>query len=166
MSKGGKPAVDVFDIDRIRQIVELMEEHNLGEIDLQQGEDKIKLSRGVPPQWHGVPQPMVAPPVAGPPPQTAAPAATPGSEADSAAGTITINSPMVGTFYARANPEAEPFVKVGSTVSEETVVCIVEAMKVFNEIPAECRGKIVEVLVEDQQPVDFGKPMFRVQPTA
>ena len=70
---------------------------------------------------------------------------------------------MVGTFYARANPESEPFVKVGDMVNEETVVCIVEAMKVFNEIPAECSGKIVEILVNDQQPVDFGKPMFRVQ---
>ena len=87
-----------------------------------------------------------------------------GSEPADTAGTFTINAPMVGTFYARANPEAEAFVKVGSVVNEETVVCIVEAMKVFNEIPAECRGKIVEVLAEEQQPVDFGKPLFRVQP--
>ena len=70
---------------------------------------------------------------------------------------------MVGTFYSRANPDSEPFVKIGDRVSEETVVCIVEAMKVFNEIPAECSGKIVEILVNDQEPVDFGKPMFRVQ---
>ncbi len=73
---------------------------------------------------------------------------------------------MVGTFYSRANPDSEPFVKVGDQVNDETVVCIVEAMKVFNEIPAECRGKIVEILVNDQEPVDFGKPMFRVQPKA
>jgi acetyl-CoA carboxylase biotin carboxyl carrier protein len=71
---------------------------------------------------------------------------------------------MVGTFYARANPEAEPFVQVGQMVNPDTIVCIVEAMKVFNEIPAECSGKVVEVLVSDQEPVDFGKPMFRVQP--
>jgi acetyl-CoA carboxylase biotin carboxyl carrier protein len=71
---------------------------------------------------------------------------------------------MVGTFYAKANPESPPFVKVGDRVNADTVVCIVEAMKVFNEIPAECSGTIVEVLVNDQQPVDFGKPMFRVQP--
>ena len=71
---------------------------------------------------------------------------------------------MVGTFYARANPESEAFVKIGDQVHDETVVCIVEAMKVFNEIPAECRGKIVEILVNDQESVDYGKPMFRVQP--
>ena len=70
---------------------------------------------------------------------------------------------MVGTFYSRANPESDPFVKVGSMVTEDTVVCIVEAMKVFNEIPAECRGKIVEVFASDQQAVDFGKPLFRVE---
>ena len=71
---------------------------------------------------------------------------------------------MVGTFYAKANPESPPFVKVGDRVSADTIVCIVEAMKVFNEIPAECSGTITEVLVSDQQAVDFGKPMFRVQP--
>ncbi|MCL4160466.1 UNVERIFIED_CONTAM: hypothetical protein GTU68_042236 [Idotea baltica] len=73
---------------------------------------------------------------------------------------------MVGTFYARPNPESENFVQVGAVVNENTVVCIVEAMKVFNEIPAECSGTIVEVLVEDGQPVDFDKPMFRVKPNA
>ncbi len=155
MSKGGKPRDDVFDIERIRQIIELMEEHELSEVDLQQGDEKIKLNRGsaapVYPVTAVAPSPL---PVA-----ASSAAATP-----EAAGTIAINAPMVGTFYSRANPESEPFVKVGDMVSEESVVCIVEAMKVFNEIPAECRGKIVEILVQDQQTVDFGKPMFRVQP--
>lgn len=151
--KGG----DVFNIDRIRQIVELMEQHELSEVDLQQGDDQIKLTRG------GVaPIMMPAPaPVAAAPASPTAPAA--GDAAANTAGTITINSPMVGTFYSKANPDAPPFVKVGDVISEDTVVCIVEAMKVFNEIPAECRGKIVEVMATDQQPVDFGKPMFRVQ---
>tara|TARA_R110002049_G_scaffold72490_1_gene186952 strand:- start:44822 stop:45292 length:471 start_codon:yes stop_codon:yes gene_type:complete len=153
MSKGGKPSSNVFDFERIREVIKLMEQHDLSEIDLQQGDEKIKLCRGAA-------APAYLPPVAAAP----APTATAESPAASdTAGTITINSPMVGTFYARANPEAEPFVKVGSMINDDTVVCIVEAMKVFNEIPAECRGKIVEVLVQDQQPVDFGKPMFRVQ---
>ncbi len=157
MSKGGKPGDDIFDVARIRQIVELMEQHELVEIDLQQGEEKIKLKRGgVAPL---VPPPAPMPAAAAPPVPAAADSAAPDTS-----GTVTINSPMVGTFYARANPEAEPFVTVGSVVNEDTVVCIVEAMKVFNEIPAECRGKIVEVLADDQQPVDFGKPLFRVQP--
>ncbi|EMI45246.1 acetyl-CoA carboxylase biotin carboxyl carrier protein [Rhodopirellula sp. SWK7] len=156
---------DVFDIDRIRQIVELMEQHELSEVDLQQSDDRIRLTRGGS-------QPAVAAPAAYAPapaaPAPAAPSAPPvaaagGAAAAPPAGTITINSPMVGTFYARANPEAPAFVKVGDSVSEDTVVCIVEAMKVFNEIPAECSGKIVEVLVSDQEPVDFGKPLFRIQ---
>lgn len=164
MSKGDKPSGqssggDVFDIDRIRHIVQLMEEHDLGEVDLQQGDEKIKLRRG------GVSP--VAPIQAAPAPIAAAApaAAAPPAAADQHAGTVTINAPMVGTFYAKANPESPPFVKVGDVVSPETIVCIVEAMKVFNEIPAECSGKIVEILATDQEPVDFGKPLFRVEPS-
>lgn len=155
MTKGGKPK-DVFDIDRIRQIIELMEEHDLSEVDLQQGEEKIKLGRGP----AGVA--YAAPPIAAP----VAPATSGAADAvaDSNAGTVTINAPMVGTFYGKANPDSPAFVKVGDHVGPDTIVCIVEAMKVFNEIPAECSGKIVEVLVADQAAVDFGKPMFRVQP--
>jgi len=156
MSKGGKPG-DVFDIDRMRQIIELMEQHDLREVDLQQGDEKIKLSRGM--------APAAAVPVAAPVATPAAPAAAaPATPAADTSGTVTIDAPMVGTFYARANPESEAYVKVGDRVSEDTVVCIVEAMKVFNEIPAECSGTIVEILAKDQQPVDFGKPLFRVQP--
>ncbi len=155
MNKGGKPRDDAFDIERVRQIIELMEEHGLSEVDLQQGDEKIKLCRGSATPQFGVPMPMAAAPAA-------MPVAPPPAENE---GTVTINAPMVGTYYGRPNPESEPFVKVGDMVSEETVVCIVEAMKVFNEIPAECRGKVVEILVEDQQPVDFGKPMIRVQPS-
>ncbi|TWU38952.1 Acetyl-CoA biotin carboxyl carrier [Novipirellula aureliae] len=171
MSKGGKAnlnvpnpsetdpksaSVNVFDIDRLRTIIELMEEKDLSEVDLQQGDEKIKLNRG-----------SVAPVMATAPVPAQPAAATPSATAaDQHAGTVTINSPMVGTFYTKATPESEPFVKVGQRVTEETIVCIVEAMKVFNEIPAECSGTIVEVLVSDQQPVDFGKPMFRVEPNA
>ena len=162
MSKGGKPK-DVFDVERIRQIIELMEEHDLSEVDLQQGDEKIKLNRGAAPV-QAPPPAYAAPSPAAPSPAAAAPPAA--QAADRTAGTVTIHSPMVGTFYCRANPDSDPFVKVGDSVSDETIVCIVEAMKVFNEIPAECSGKIVEILVSDQEPVDFGKPMFRVRPNA
>ncbi len=155
MSKGKQSGDNVFDIERIRDIVKLMEEHDLTEVDLQQGDDRIKLGRG----GSSVVLPAAAPPPVPVPPAATAAAASSGSE-----GTITINAPMVGTFYAKANPEADPFVKVGQMVSPDTIVCIVEAMKVFNEIPAECSGKVVEILVADQEPVDFGKPMFRIQP--
>lgn len=151
MSKGGKPK-DVFDVERIRQIIELMEEHDLSEVDLQQGDEKIKLGRGQ----------------AGGPPVYAAPALAAAPPAASAAGvddgSTTINAPMIGTFYSKATPETPAFVKVGDHVGPDTVICIVEAMKVFNEIPAECSGKILEILVSDQQAVDFGKPMFRILP--
>jgi acetyl-CoA carboxylase biotin carboxyl carrier protein len=155
MSKGDKPKEDVFNVERIRQIIELMEQHDLSEVDLQQGDEKIRLNRGSTAAAYAPPPAAAAPPVA-PPVGSTAPAAE--------AGTITINAETVGTFYSRPTPESEPFVKVGDNVSEDTVVCIIEAMKVFNEIPAECRGKIVEILVDDQQPVDFGKPLFRVKP--
>jgi acetyl-CoA carboxylase biotin carboxyl carrier protein len=160
MSKGGKPK-DVFDVDRIRQIIELMEEHDLSEVDLQQGDEKIKLGRGQ------AAAPVYAPPVAAAASPSTGGSAAGGSDAGGGSadsGTITINAPMIGTFYSKANPESPAFVKVGDHVGPDTVVCIVEAMKVFNEIPAECSGKIVEILVSDQQAVDFGKPMFRVQP--
>jgi acetyl-CoA carboxylase biotin carboxyl carrier protein len=156
MSKGGKPTGSVFDVARIKEIVELMEQHDLVEVDLQDGDDKIKLNRGV----AAAPHMIAAPAPAAPAP--AAPTAPTGVSD----GTVTIKSPIVGTFYARPNPESETFVKVGSVVSSDTVVCIVEAMKVFNEIPAECSGTVVEVLIEDQQPVDVGKPLFRVKPNA
>ena len=155
MTKGQQPK-DIFDIERIREIIELMEEHDLSAVDLQQGDEKIKLNRG-----------SASPVYSAPPPVAAAPAAAPVAatlDKTSAAGTVAIKAPMVGTFYARANPESEPFVKVGDVVSEDTIVCIVEAMKVFNEIPAECSGKVVEILVKDQEAIDFGKPMFRIQP--
>lgn len=155
MSKGKQPGDSVFDIGRIREIVQLMEQHELSEVDLQQGEDRIKLNRG------GQPVYLPAPAAAAPAPQATGSAA-PAAPVDD--GSITINSPMVGTFYSRANPESEAFVQVGQMVGPDTIVCIVEAMKVFNEIPAECSGKVVEVLVSDQQAVDFGKPMFRIQP--
>jgi acetyl-CoA carboxylase biotin carboxyl carrier protein len=106
--------------------------------------------------------PQYAPP-ANPGPSAPAPSsgAAPAAAADGE-NIVYIRSPMVGTFYCRANPNAAPFVKVGDHVEAETTVCIVEAMKMFNEIPAEVRGRIVAVLVEDEEPVDHGKPLFKV----
>ena len=153
MTKGQQPK-DIFDVQRIREIIELMEEHDLSAGDLQQGDEKIKLNRGGVAPDNSAPAPVAA----------AIPVAGADADDHADAGTVTINAPMVGTFYARANPESDSFVKVGDVVSDETIVCIVEAMKVFNEIPAECSGKIVEVLVKDQEAIDFGKPMFRIEP--
>lgn len=167
MTESSKPD-DVFDIDRIRKLIELMKEHDLGEIDLRQENQRIRLCGA----GHGHPilasgmasMPMMAAPapapVAAPASASAAPAA-PASDADGPHIEI-IKSPMVGTFYSRPNPNAKNFVEIGSSVQTDTVVCIIEAMKVFNEIPAEIRGKIVQVLVKNEEAVDYGKPLFKV----
>ncbi|QDV22961.1 acetyl-CoA carboxylase biotin carboxyl carrier protein [Aureliella helgolandensis] len=144
---------DVFDLARIRELIDLMEERGLSEVDLRQGEQQVRLARGVA-------QP-VALPAASLPPVAAAPATPPSAAADAEHIKI-IASPMVGTFYTKANPKSPDFVTVGSSVSADTVVCIVEAMKVFNEIPAEISGKIVEILASNEEAVDFGRPLFKV----
>ena len=148
---------DVFDLDRIRRLVQLMEEHDLGEVDLRQDEQRIRLRRGgdVAPIALAPPPLPQAPPPANP---AAAAAAEPVDEAHIAY----IKSPMVGTFYARPNPESDPFVKVGEHVSDDSTVCIIEAMKMFNEIQAEVTGQIVAVLVKNEEPVDVNKPLFKV----
>ena len=84
-------------------------------------------------------------------------------EVERPSGVVEIHSPMVGTFYRSPSPEAEPFVGVGSAVEEETVICIIEAMKVMNEIKAECTGQVVEILVENGEPVEYGQPVFLVK---
>jgi acetyl-CoA carboxylase biotin carboxyl carrier protein len=154
---------DVFDLERIRQLVELMKEHDLGEIDLRQAKQRIRLSRGstTEPVLVSAPAaPPAAPAAASPSP---APQAEPAAQAQEDESHIAyINSPMVGTFYSKPNPNAESFVKVGDHVEPDKVVCIVEAMKVFNEIPAEVAGRILAVLVEEEEAVDFGRPLFKI----
>ena len=160
---------DVFEVERVRQLVELMKEHDLSEIKLREADKCIKLRRGdaspptiiasaAAPAVASAPMPA-APLSAGSAP---APAAAPAATAEDDANIVLIKSPMVGTFYARPKPGAENFVKVGDHVSPESTVCIVEAMKTFNEIPADCTGQIVAVLVENEQPVDVDKPLFKV----
>ncbi len=152
MKTGGESPHDPFDLERLRRLIELMEAHDLGEIDLQSGDEKVKLRRGS--ERRSTPT-TIAPPAAAP---VVVPAPTPAEGAH----IVTIKAPMVGTFYNRPNPEAEPFVKVGQRITAETVVCIIEAMKVFNEIPAETSGQVVAMFVENGQPVDFGKPLFKI----
>jgi acetyl-CoA carboxylase biotin carboxyl carrier protein len=153
---------DIFDVRKIRQLVALMKDHELSEIDIQQGDVRVQLRRaGMPTGTAAVPQVVVAAPLA------ARPAEAPIVEAPVAKDEsryATIKSPMVGTFYAAPDPDSPTYVKVGDHVGPETTVCIVEAMKVFNQIPAELSGKIVASLVENGQPVEFGQPLFRVDP--
>ena len=153
---GPTPNQDIFDVRRVRRLVELMKEHDLSEIDIREGDTRIQLRRGSDPVVTVAAPRAAAAPAAAPPP-----AAAEQRRADDAHIAV-IKSPIVGTFYAAPNPESPPFVKVGDHVGPETTVCIVEAMKVFNQIPAEVSGKITAVLVENGQPVEFGQPLFKV----
>jgi len=152
---------NVFDVERIRRLVELMKEHDLNEIDLRESRHRIRIQRGAAIQY-AAPQYAPAQVISQASAPVPAGGVAPKGPAADGPGITVIKSPMVGTFYSRANPKANAFVKVGDRVDTNTTVCIVEAMKVFNEIPAEVRGTIVAVLVEDGEAVEFDKPLFKV----
>jgi acetyl-CoA carboxylase biotin carboxyl carrier protein len=158
MSKGNTPKEDVFSVERIRSLIDLMKEYDLSEVDLKQDEQQIRLVRGAKQVVSAAPAVIAAAPASAPVVASAAPA---GPVADGPHIKI-IKSPMVGTFYSRPNPKSDDFVKIGSSIGADTVVCIIEAMKVFNDIPAETSGKIVEILVKNEEAVDFERPLFKV----
>ena len=154
----------IFDIRSLRQLVKLMNENDLTEIDLRNDAQRVRLRKRV---CEVVPLVTPAPalvPGSAPRPVAAEPA-SPTAPPAPAVQYTEIKAPMLGTFYRASSPDAEPFVQVGSHVEKETIACIIEAMKVFNEIAAEVRGKIVAILVENGQPVEYGQPLFRVDPT-
>lgn len=155
---------DVFDLKGIRLLVELMKENNVSELDLEQGGSRLSLRRALPGTASAAPV-VVAQPVAAQPLPTApvaAPAAAPAAPTKEPDYLKTITSPIVGVFYASPNPEAEPFVKVGDAIAPGKVICLIEAMKVFNDIRAEISGKIAEVLVKNGDPLEYGTPLFKV----
>jgi len=155
------------DLKTLKQLVKLMVDNDLTELDMEGENEKVRLKRGggEPTVSYAAPPPAAAP---AQPPQPAAPA--PGDGGDntdenrSAETGETITSPMVGTFYAAPSPDAENFVKVGDRVGADTIVCLIEAMKVFNEIKAEQAGVIEKVLVETGQAVEYGEPLFQIKP--
>ncbi len=163
-----------MDAKEIKAILELMGKHGLCEFELEKPEGKIRLKKyagaePAPVSYAPAPAPMPAPaPATGrqPAPRagSAAPAAAAPAAPAPAGDTQPIVSPMVGTFYRASGPDAAPFIEVGQEVNPETVVCIIEAMKVMNEIKAETRGIVTEVLAQNAQPVEFGKPLFNVRP--
>ena len=152
---------DVFDVRKIRRLVELMNEHDLTEIDLRDAEVRIRLRKGHDTVVTAMPA-MAAPAAA--PPAAAAPAAPPAAAPKAADEeyVVYIKSVMVGTFFSSPSPEAPPFVKVGDHVGPDTTVCIIEAMKVFNEIPAGVSGQVMAVLVQNGDPVEYGQPLFKL----
>ncbi len=147
----------------LQELVKLMAANDLNTVDLRDGDRRVVLKRGA------VAPVMVAGPaqsmqMAAPATAFAAPA-TPAKKAeDDTAGFKEIKSPMVGTFYSKPSPDSKPFVQVGSNVNEDTDVCVIEAMKVFNNIKAECRGTIAKVCIQDGQPVEYGMVLFLVKP--
>ena len=150
-------------LEEITKIAELMSANDLAELAIESPEVKISMKRGAV-GTHVVTVAAPAPVAVAAAPAPAAVAAAPVAAVEAASGKKAeyISSPIVGTFYASPSPDAPAFVKVGSTVKEDTVVCIVEAMKVMNEIKAEIAGKVVEVVAESGKPVQFGQVLFRV----
>src|SRR5690606_31797994 len=165
-SKSGASGSSPMDVDLLQRIVDLMSTNDLNTVDLRDGEKRVILKRGpaaapvaYAPQY-AAPQASASPASSGASPEAAASAAAASADAK----LIPITSPMVGTFYARPSPDAKPFVTVGSQVDEDTDVCVIEAMKVFNNIKAETRGTIAKILVEDRATVEFGTVLFLVKP--
>lgn len=155
-----------MDLKDIKAIIDLMKKNSVSEFELEKQDFKIRLKRGIAgvpsavmgdeaPAVTYAPQPALTAPV----PQNA------GGATSEASNDIEIKSPMIGTFYRSPSPESGSYVEIGSEVNPDTVVCIIEAMKVMNEIKAEVKGVITQVLVENGKPVEFGQPLFKVRPT-
>ena len=149
---------DLYNVKKLRRLIELMKEHDLSEIDLKEADHHVRIKRG------GEVIATTAAPAALPTARQAA--AEPPKQSAADAGMLVIKSPMVGTFYKASGPDSAPFVKVGDRIGPEKTVCIVEAMKVFNEIPAGVSGQVVAILVENGAPVEFGQPLIKVDPGA
>jgi acetyl-CoA carboxylase biotin carboxyl carrier protein len=163
-----------MDIKQIQELVKLINKSNIGELTIEENGNKItiKQKRDAAPVYATAPPPVA---VSAPAPAPAAVAVTPAAPAAAAApaadkpaanasNLVTIKSPMIGTFYRRPAPDKPTFVEVGTEVSPGKIVCVIEAMKLFNEIESEVKGKIVKVLVEDQSPVEYDQPLFLVEP--
>ena len=154
-----------MDIRKIKKLIELLEESGLTEIEIVEGEESVRLTRGgsVVPQQVNIPVAAPAPiaPATGTIPAAAAPAAE--EEGESIPDGELVRAPMVGTFYASSSPEAQPFVSMGDQVGEGDTLCIIEAMKMFNQIEADVSGTVVAILVENGQPVEFDQPLFVIR---
>lgn len=162
-----------MDFKQIQELIRLINKSNIGEISVEEKGFKIVIKQkqeavqqviSAAPVY--APQPMLqqAPPAAQPASSAAPEKAKPAAEAPAASNLITIKSPMIGTFYRRASPDKPLFVEVGDDIAPGKVVCIIEAMKLFNEIEAEISGRVVKVLVDDASPVEYDQPLYLVEP--
>ena len=152
-----------MDLRKIKKLMELLEESGIAEIEVKEGEESIKLSRNISSSTN-----MQVPQIIQQPVQTSQPPANQ-QASDMGVNAVdnskkekrnTVNSPMVGTFYASASPESKPFVTIGQSVKKGDTLCILEAMKMMNQVQAESDGKIVEILVDNAEPVEFDQPLF------
>jgi acetyl-CoA carboxylase biotin carboxyl carrier protein len=150
-----------MDIRKVKKLIEMLEESSLAEIEINEGEESIRISRAS----SVTPPPPVAYAAAPPPPAAAHPAApaAPAAEESEIPSGHAVNSPMVGTFYRAPSPGAKPFVDVGDSVAAGDTLCIIEAMKMLNEIEADKAGVVKAVLKENGQPVEYGEPLFIIE---
>jgi acetyl-CoA carboxylase biotin carboxyl carrier protein len=161
---------EMIDIRKLKELVRLMVENDLSELDLKDEQEQVVLRRAyanqVPAaQAAPAPSPMPTPSHAAAPAQQSSGGDASGGGGGGGGAGEAIESPMVGTFYSSPDPESPPFVKVGDTVTPDTVVCIVEAMKVFSEIKADRSGVVTEVCVSNGDAVEYGQPLFRIKPS-
>jgi acetyl-CoA carboxylase biotin carboxyl carrier protein len=156
----------MIDIRKLKELVRLMVENDLSELDLKDQQETVTVKRnltGMVPA--GVPAVHYAPVATAPRPVAPAEAGEPGGGGGDESGRVAVTSPMVGTFYTSPNPDSPPFVMPGATVGPDTTVCLIEAMKVFNEIKAEVSGTVERVLVESGKAVEYGQKLFLVRPS-
>jgi acetyl-CoA carboxylase biotin carboxyl carrier protein len=154
-----------MDIRKIRRLIDMLEGSDISEIEVSEGEETVKIRRG---SMEPVVQQVQAAPQAAPAPQApAAPAQAQPAAAEPEPETgLTVEAPMVGTFYRAPTPEAEPYVREGDRVNVGDTLCIIEAMKLFNEIESEHAGTVKKIMAENAQPVEYGEPLFIIEPDA
>ncbi|MBL7726520.1 MAG: acetyl-CoA carboxylase biotin carboxyl carrier protein [Dinghuibacter sp.] len=157
-----------MDFKQIQELIKLVNKSNIGEVTVEENGQRVTIKQKKDPApVYAAAAPMAAAPVAAPAPAASAATPPPAKAAEPAAAAsnlVTIKSPMIGTFYRRQSPDKPVLAEVGSEVSPGKVVCIIEAMKLFNEIESEVKGTIVKVLVEDASPVEYDQPLFLVEP--
>ena len=156
-----------MDLKEIRALLKLVEESDIEELEVERQGQRVRIRRrgeNATPVLATPSSPPLSPVPAAPPALHASPAAAPAAPPARAENLVTIESPMVGTFYRAPAPGAEPYVKEGQVVEKGSVLCIIEAMKLMNEIEAEVKGRIASVLVENAQPVEYAQPLFLVEP--
>ena len=149
-----------MDIRKVKKLIELLEESDVAEIEIHEGEESVRISRGSTAVVAPMAAPVASAPMAAPAP-AAAPVAAPAAEPEIQGHAV--RSPMVGTFYSAPSPEASAFVKEGDTVSAGQTLCIIEAMKILNQIESDKAGKVTKILVENGQPVEFDQPLFIIE---